>query len=515
MFGEDRNRDLIAAVTTVKLRGPEAMSAHRAFFFVRESFRKDSVMTSAFQGRRTSARNAVARQSGDVFVDMSQVNRRRTRSVRHAGAVVLVALMFAVSASGASAQSGSGTDQGAQTPTQAPRPQTAREQPALPPVVAGQDGFAMQSANGDFRLQVGLLVHADGRFGIDDSDQQVVDTFAFRRLRPYLRGRFSRRFEFYFNPDFAGGTLVVQDAYVDTVFTPGFRVRAGKGKTPFGMERLHSASNLLFFNRAMPTALAPNRDLGIQILGDISGGVVSYLAGVMNGVSDGGSADVDTADGKDVSGRVVVRPFNTMASSPLKGLGVAISGSNGRQAGAAALPTFRTQSLEVPYFSYSGAAADGVRTRYSPQAFYYYKAFGGFAEYVHTSTPIRKGAVREEIAHDAWQVAASWVLTGETATDAGIGVRPRTNFDFGNGSYGAFQIAARYHTLTVDDRAFDLGFAAVGASRRAEAYTVGLNWYLTGNFRYTFNYERTRFDEGADDARPTENAFVFRTQVNF
>jgi hypothetical protein len=27
-------------------------------------------------------------------------------------------------------------------------------------------------------------------------------------LRPYLRGRFSRRFEFYFNPDFAGGTLV-------------------------------------------------------------------------------------------------------------------------------------------------------------------------------------------------------------------------------------------------------------------------------------------------------------------
>jgi hypothetical protein len=70
------------------------------------------------------------------------------------------------------------------------------EAPALPPVVAGQDGFAVQSANGDFRLQMGLLVHADGRFGLDDSNQAVVDTFAFRRLRPYLRGRFSRRFEF-------------------------------------------------------------------------------------------------------------------------------------------------------------------------------------------------------------------------------------------------------------------------------------------------------------------------------
>lgn len=123
-----------------------------------------------------------------------------------------------------------------QVPAPAPRPQTLTEPPALPQVAAGQDGFAIQSPNGDFRLQIGLLVHADGRFAPDDADQQVVDTFAFRRLRPYLRGRFSRRFEFYFNPDFAGGTLVIQDAYVDTIFSPAFRVRAGKGKTPFGLE---------------------------------------------------------------------------------------------------------------------------------------------------------------------------------------------------------------------------------------------------------------------------------------
>jgi phosphate-selective porin OprO and OprP len=398
---------------------------------------------------------------------------------------------------------------------QTPAPPVRVEAPTLPPVVAGQDGFAVQSANGDFRLQMGLLVHADGRFGLDDSNHAVVDTFAFRRLRPYLRGRFSRRFEFYFNPDFAGGTLVIQDAYVDVVFAPAVRVRAGKGKTPFGLERLHSASNLLFFNRALPTALAPNRDLGIQVLGDISGGTVSYLLGAMNGVTDGGSADVDTNDSKDVSGRLIVRPFNTLATSPLKRLGLAISGSTGSATGAAALPSFRTQSLEQPYFSYAGAEADGTRTRYSPQAFYYYKAFGGFGEYVHTQTPVRKGLVREDISHDAWQLAASYVLTGETATDASIGVRPRANFDFGNGNFGAFQIAARYHTLQVDDRAFTLGMAAPGSSEKADAWTVGLNWYLTGNFRYTFNYERTVFDGDPDGSRKAENGFVFRTQVNF
>jgi phosphate-selective porin OprO/OprP len=391
----------------------------------------------------------------------------------------------------------------------------AQDPPPAPRVTAGQDGFAIESGNGDFRLQIGLLVQADGRFIIDDRNEQVVDTFAFRRLRPYLRGRFSRRFEFYFDPDFAGGVLVVQDAYVDTVFAPAFRIRAGKGKTPFGLERLHSASNLLFFNRALPTAVAPNRDLGLQVLGDIRGGVISYLAGIMNGVPDGGSADLDTTDSKDVSGRLVVRPFTARPTNPLSGLGVAIAASSGRQDGASALPTFRTQSAEQTYFSYNGAVADGVRRRYSPQAFYYFRQFGGFAESVHTETPIREGLIREDISHNAWQAAASWVLTGETATDAPAGVRPRASFDVGNGGLGAFQVAARYQTLEVDEQAIALGFAAPGSSRQADAWTIGLNWYPTGNFRYTVNFERTVFDDDPDGPRPAENAFVFRTQVAF
>jgi phosphate-selective porin OprO/OprP len=388
------------------------------------------------------------------------------------------------------------------------------EKPAPPAVTAGwRDGFFVQSEKGDFRLQIGALVHADGRFALGDDNEAVTDTFLIRRLRPYFRGRFAQRFEFYVNPDFAGGTLVLQDAYIDTVFSPAFRIRAGKGKTPFGLERLHSASNLLFFERALPNSLVPNRDVGVQVLGDISGGVVSYLAGVANGVTDGGSADVDAGDSKDVAGRLVVRPFTKQTASPLRGLGVAISGSTGRQTGAAALPAFRTPSIQQPYFSYTGATADGVRTRYSPQLFYYHKAFGGFAEYVHSELPIRKGTVREDIAHDSWQVAASLVLTGEAATDAGV--RPKANFDFGAGHLGALQVAARYHALEIDERAFVLSLPTAGSSRKVEAWTLGLNWFLTSNFKYVFNFERTVFDGDGDGARKPENAVVFRTQLNF
>jgi phosphate-selective porin OprO/OprP len=112
-------------------------------------------------------------------------------------------------------------------------------------------------------------------------------------------------------------------------------------------------------------------------------------------------------------------------------------------------------------------------------------------------------------------VAGSFVLTGEAATDAGAGVRPGAAFDFGYGGVGAFQVAARYHTLKVDDRAFTLNLATAGSSRKAESWTVGVNWYLTSNFRYVVNFERTVFDDDPDGPRKAENAFVVRTQVNF
>lgn len=115
-----------------------------------------------------------------------------------------------------------------------------------------QDGFLVQSGDGGFRLQLGLLAQADGRFALDDSNDAVVDAFVAKRLRPSLRGRVGQHFEFNFNPDFGNGTFVMQDAYLDTIFSPAFRIRVGKGKAPFGLERLHSASHLSFYDRALP-----------------------------------------------------------------------------------------------------------------------------------------------------------------------------------------------------------------------------------------------------------------------
>ena len=106
------------------------------------------------------------------------------------------------------------------------------------------------------------------------------------------------------------------------------------------------------------------------------------------------------------------------------------------------------------------------------------------------------------------------MLTGEAATDRGV--RPRANFDPGrSGGWGALQIAARYNELRVSHNAVALGFAAAGASRAAEAWTFGANWYLNPYVKWVFNFERTVFDGDAEGPRRAENAVLFRAQLSF
>ena len=401
--------------------------------------------------------------------------------------------------------------------SQSPDPGAKQTEPRPPVFSAGEDGFVIQSPDGDYRLQFGLLLQADGRFDAGDDDGEEVDTFALRRVRPQLHGRIAQRFEFFLNPDFAGGTLVLQDAYLDTRFSPAFIVRIGKGKTPFGLERLTSAGTLVFLERALPNALVPNRDVGVQVFGEIPGGIVSYAAAVLNGVADGGSGDVDTNDGKDVVGRIVIRPFGPASTtahkpSPASGLTIAVAGTTGNQTGT--LATIRTPTLLQTFLSYAGATADGRLNRYSPQASYYFKRLGAIAEYVHTNVPMRKATVRREISQEAWQIAGSFVLTkGDRVTEGGV--RPLHNFDFGNGHLGALQVAARYHALFADEEVVTLGLADAGSSREAKAWTLGLNWYLNPNFRYLVNFERIDFDADDLSARQAENAIAFRAQVSF
>src|SRR5262245_53181668 len=80
----------------------------------------------------------------------------------------------------------------------------AATQPAPPPstpVAGWQDGFFLQTTDGNNRLTLGLTVQVDGRFSAD-APTPFPDTFTIRKLRPTFTGRVGRYFDFKAMPDF-------------------------------------------------------------------------------------------------------------------------------------------------------------------------------------------------------------------------------------------------------------------------------------------------------------------------
>lgn len=409
--------------------------------------------------------------------------------------------------------------------------EAAKKKKESPVFKAGEKGFSFASADGDFELKLRGYLQADSRFSFDDDPEisgNFNDTFLLRRVRPIFEGTLWKYYGFRIMPDFDGGTgsFSLQDAHIDFKHLKEASLRVGKFKGPVGLERLQSGTDIRFNERGLPTNLVPNRDIGVQLYGDLFGGVLSYAGGYFNGVNDRGSSGVDVTDDKEFEGRIFAHPFKN-AFGPLQGLGLGIAGTYGDKNGDSGFSNYVSQ-LQTAFFRYSdGTEASGTHYRVSPQGYYYWGPFGLLGEYVISSQELTRGGNERRLEHDSWQILGSYVLTGE---DNGYkGIKPKSKFDPFHGGWGAWELVARYGELDIDDDAF-VGLNGSNASRlanpqssasKAAEWGVGLNWYLNPNLRVAANYEQTSFDGGlAGDGdavldRETENAFFTRFQISY
>lgn len=383
--------------------------------------------------------------------------------------------------------------------------------PAPKPVAGWQDGFFLQSANGDFKLRVRGYTQADALFFPDHSGDTGSSTFFIRRARPILEGTVYKNIDFRVMPDFGSGAVSLQDAYADIRFRPQAALRVGKFKEPLSLERLQSDPELLFPERSIANNLAPNRDVGLQLFGDLSGGAVSYAVGVFNGVVDAGSSDGDAGDDKDFAARVFVQPFRNKAASPLQGLGLGVAATTGRQSESLNGAAFRSAG-RAAYFRYDTAVAgDGRHSRFAPQFYFFRGPVGLEGEHITSRQAVRKGTARDTLTNRSWFLQGSYVLTGENASFRGV-VPARPS--------GAIELAARYASFDVDGDAFGPGGYAdpTVSAKNTDAWTLGVNWYLNRGVKAQFNYERTDFNRPlkfGSDTREHEDTLLSRLQVQF
>ena len=398
---------------------------------------------------------------------------------------------------------------------------SAEKAKTTPIISAGASGFSFRSPDTNFVLRLRGYVQADSRWFLDDHAAGLAnDTFLLRRVRPIFEGTVWDKYDFRVMLDFgsavnssANNDAYVQDAYFTARWLPEFQFVGGKLKEPVSLERLQSGANLLFVERGYTAQVAPNRDVGFLFQGDLLDGALNYSLGAFNGVADGGSADIESADDeKDVVARLFAQPFARTDIEPLQGLGIGIAGTYGNQEGA--LRSFNSAGQQRIFAYSSTAAADGDHWRVAPQGYWYWGPFGVFGEYIVSNQEVVNGTAADSLQHEAWQVAASYVLTGEKNTWRGI--TPKRPFSIQNGGWGAWEVAARVHQLTLDDETFPAFASATSNAREATSWGVGLNWHLNRNFKLQVNYEQTDFDGGTSELLQDGEQILFtRAQISF
>lgn len=390
---------------------------------------------------------------------------------------------------------------------------------------AWRDSFNLEAEG--FRLRIGSLVQADGRYFAGNENPSILSQFAIRSARIDLEGSLWKWVDFRFMSDFAAARFTIEDAYTEIHLFPQLRIRGGKMKVPFGLERLQPEGRFAFMERAYPTRISPNRDIGLMLFGEVGEGTLQYQAGVYNGVVDDSTLDVAAGDDKEIVARAFFHPLRKTSLSPLRDLGVGGAFAYRANRGTVTTPSLlaiRSDGRNDFFTFVTGATADdtaladGTHIVATAQAYYYFWRIGAMAEYVWNSQQVRRAALRSPVAMQAWQGYVTFLLTPDQASYCGV--RPERPFDLtpGHRAAGAFELGFRYSGITIDEGAFANGFADPAQSpRTAHSYTVGFNWYLNANAKVQLNYVRTDFIGGAPMGanRPPENALMARMQFQF
>lgn len=397
-----------------------------------------------------------------------------------------------------------------------------RQEAAPKPVVAlGEEGFAVKTADGAFAIKLRALLQVDGLFFGGDQGGADRDTFQVSRARPILEATAWRIFDFRFMPEFGAGATSIQDAYVEARLAPAAKLRVGKFRPPVGLERLQSAADLTFVARALPTNLVPNRDIGVQLAGDLASGRVGYAVGLFNGTADGASADAEVGGDPEAAARLFLRPFAARDGDPGPDLGIGLAATYGDETGtpaATGLPRYRSSGQQT-FFAYRSdgtaagtAIAAGRRFRLAPQGWFYAGPFGALAEWTRARQEVARDGEARTLSHESWQITLSWVATGERASYAGV--RPDRPFRIGGPGRGAVILSLRVHGLAIDPDAFPDFAAPERSAREAMAIGVGVSWDLARRIRLMLDGERTEFTGGAAQGadRASESALFLRCQ---
>lgn len=380
------------------------------------------------------------------------------------------------------------------------------------------------SPNDRFKFRIGgrILLDAaaiDADEGFEASAQNFEGTgVEFRQARLHMMGLLYDHVAFKNEFEFAGGDVGFKENWIELRDLPYLsKMRAGHTKEPFSLERLNSRMYMPFMERALPNGVVPGRNTGIRFLNFLDHPRISWSVGFFK-ETDGSGDGFTENDGYNITGRLTATPWYADEGRKLLHLGLAYSHKFTDEDDDDTWLRFRKRPelhiSDLRPVDTGSIPTDGA-DMLGPEAAIVLGPFCLQGEYWYTKLDAE---AYDDPEFSGYYVIASYFLTGEhrnyklTGNDGAefSMVDIKSPLDPEKGNWGAWQVAARYADLDLNDNGIEGG--------EMDDISLALNWYPDTNVRWSVNYVRINVaDSYAETGIADADADVYqmRFQIYF
>lgn len=349
-----------------------------------------------------------------------------------------------------------------------------------------------------------------------------------RRARLGIVGTFQRDWDFGLILDGGGttdGAASLNQAYIAYKGFKPFNnlvIEGGYIDVPYTLDEATSSNNIMFMERSSANVIATNINAGDSrsALGFHMNDSWWWAGAYVTGPSTGTSVNHSQRQPLGTTARLVFVPLNNATGSFLIGGDFSYLAQTGGAANVYNLTL--SDRIEVRVDPANTLLSTGAMSNVDSATVLSAEAAGQIGsfyvqgEYYDYSVQRMNGLSDRHFTGAYGQ--ASYVLTGESRKySAGSGsyggIKPKNPVEFSTGGLGAWEIAARYTFVDLNDNSF----GGVRGGKLTNT-TVGLNWYATQNVRFMFNWIHGKVEKANvanADIGAHYDVFAMRTQFAF
>ncbi len=375
-------------------------------------------------------------------------------------------------------------------------------------------------------VHLGGFFKADwGIFGQDATNIAAVgdvqDGADFRRARLNAHGDIWNDIGFMMEFDFAfPGRPNFMDVYLDIRNTRLGTLRFGQWRHSIGMDGLTSAKELTFLERALPFAFLPFRQIGMGAFNHTEDETLTWAISAFRFPTDAFGGNVGDNGGYGMATRITYAPWITEDGHRLVHMGAAYSFGDpannrvryrnqpeffsGETGGADLVPAGVPSN--VPAFVDTGPISTNNFNLFSAEAGLVLGSLYMQSEVIHAVVNQIGGPL---VSFSGAYAYAGYFLTGEVRPynrKNGVFGRVKPLHDFDAGGWGAWELAARWSYIDLND--------ANIAGGRMNNVTGGVNWYLNPRTKFQFNYIHAFLDDPTF-GKSNADIVAFRGQIDF